>query len=265
MDTFVGLDLGKLKDYTAAAIIRRSLAVNSATGFPERSSLGRPCYRFDVAAIRRYALGTSYTAIVAHIVAQLRRPELGPSVKLVIDGTGCGVAVCEMFRRALVPYAARIEDHSVTITSGRVVTVVGQRMWNVAKIQPVGAIREALESHRLKMPAGLEHADLLKRELMDFQVTITDSANETFSAREGAHDDLVLAVALPVWLASHVTQEMDTMSVGSVVLPRESVAVASEVETIEAAEQAAVLAEKKAEKKRKDREFWDLDNPIWWA
>src|SRR5208283_933986 len=99
----------------------------------------------------------------------------------------------------------------------------------------------------------------------DFQVKITDSANETFSAREGAHDDLVLAVALPVWLASHVTQEMDTKSVGVVMRPRESEAVASEVEVIEAAEAAAVLAEKKAEKKQKDREFWSLDNPIWWA
>ena len=263
MDTFVGLDLGKLTDYTAAAVIRRSLAIDVKTGFPERSSLGRPCYRFDIAAIRRYPLGTSYTSIVAHIVAQLQRPELGPSVRLVIDGTGCGVAVCEMFRRALVPHSGRIADHSVTITAGRVVSIVGQRMWNVAKIQLVGAIREALESGRLKVPVGLEHADLLKRELQDFQVKITDSANEVFSAREGAHDDLVLAVALPVWLAGHVTQEMNVS--GVVMRPRESVAVASELQVIEAAEQAAAVAEKVAEKKAKHREWMSLDNPAWWG
>src|SRR5262249_55869194 len=65
----------------------------------------------------------------------------------------------------------------------------------------VAAVRAALESRTLKVANGVQHADVLKRELLDFRVRVTAAANETFSAREGTHDDLVLAVALPVWLS----------------------------------------------------------------
>ena len=40
------------------------------------------------------------------------------------------------------------------------------------------------------------------KELQNFQVKITLSANETFGSwREGIHDDLVLAVSLAAWWA----------------------------------------------------------------
>src|SRR4051812_11139888 len=47
---------------------------------------------------------------------------------------------------------------------------------------------------------GLPEAGALLRELADFCVTLAAKANETFGAgSRGAHDDLVLAVALAVW------------------------------------------------------------------
>jgi len=42
----------------------------------------------------------------------------------------------------------------------------------------------------------------LKLELEDFRATVTDSGRWTFGARSGAHDDLVLALALALWRAS---------------------------------------------------------------
>jgi hypothetical protein len=207
MDTFIGLDLGQLKDHTAAAVVRRSLAIDDR-GFPGRDSRGRLLYRFDVSAIRRYPLGTSYTSIVDHVVAQVRRPEMGRRPRLVVDGTGVGVAVVEMFRSALKPFGESVECYAVTITAGHAVTWTHRFNAHVAKIQLVGCIRAALESGRLKAPPGLEHAETLRRELQDFQIKVTDSAHETFSAREGAHDDLVLAVALPIWLSGVPRLEM---------------------------------------------------------
>lgn len=246
MDTLIGLDLGQLVDFTAAAVIRRSLAIDPRGGLPERDHRGRPCYRFDVAALKRYPLGTSYTSVVAHVVEQLRRPEMGRRPRLVIDGTGVGVAVVEMFRRALRPYADRIECHAITITSGRAWSVVGPNTYHVAKIEIVGAIREALESGRLKLPKGLPDGDLLKRELQDFKVKITDSANETFNAREGAHDDIVLATALPIWLAGLPRHEMRTEDLGGRPSNRGRVheAIAREAELIEIEEAEALARER---------------------
>lgn len=40
---------------------------------------------------------------------------------------------------------------------------------------------------------------MLLRELQDFRVRFSDAGNATFNAREGAHDDLVLVLALAVF------------------------------------------------------------------
>ena len=45
------------------------------------------------------------------------------------------------------------------------------------------------------------------RELTTFQVKITPAANEVFGAwRQGAHDDLVLAVAIAIWQAERALE-----------------------------------------------------------
>jgi hypothetical protein len=36
-----------------------------------------------------------------------------------------------------------------------------------------------------------------------FEVKITPAAHETFNARQGQHDDLVLALACALWFAMH--------------------------------------------------------------
>lgn len=51
----------------------------------------------------------------------------------------------------------------------------------------------------MKIAARLPDAAVLARELQDFRVRFTESGNATFNAREGAHDDLVLALALAVF------------------------------------------------------------------
>lgn len=273
MDTFIGLDLGQLVDYTAAVVVRRSLAIDPGTGHPERDSRGRLHYRFDVSAIRRYPLGTSYTDIVRHVVGQLGRPELGRRPRLVIDGTGVGVAVVEMFRSALKPLADSVECYAVTITAGRAVTPIHRYEWHVAKIQLCGAIRAALESGRLKVPKELDSADVLRRELQDFKSKLTDAGNETFSAREGAHDDLVLATALPVWLAGLPFLEMAADDDDEWLRSRERDALSREAREIEEAEAEAlarergiVTAKMKAEREELDRlAREDINNPIFWG
>ena len=50
------------------------------------------------------------------------------------------------------------------------------------------------------MAPDLPETQTLVRELAEFQVKFTPAANEVFGVwREGAHDDLVLAVAVAAW------------------------------------------------------------------
>lgn len=63
----------------------------------------------------------------------------------------------------------------------------------------VSKLQALLHAGQLKIPRAMPEAAVLVRELQDFRVRYTDAGNATFNAREGAHDDLVLALALAVF------------------------------------------------------------------
>ncbi|WDS36083.1 hypothetical protein [Pseudoxanthomonas sp.] len=56
-----------------------------------------------------------------------------------------------------------------------------------------------LHSGDLRIPRALPDAAVLTRELQEFRVKYTEAGNATFNAREGEHDDLVLALAIAVF------------------------------------------------------------------
>jgi hypothetical protein len=197
----IGLDLGQMQSFAAAAVLR-STTVNGPDGQPLRTSAGGMIRRFDVMALKRYRLGTSFSAIVEHIAAQARRRELhadGPP-RICVDKTGCGAAVLETLRTA-IKTSPTIECWGIVITAGKAVTRPGPHEVHVAKTELAGAIRQVLEDGRLRVPPQLEFAEALRRELQGFTVRVTAAANETFSAAEGKWDDLVIAAALPIWLS----------------------------------------------------------------
>ena len=55
-----------------------------------------------------------------------------------------------------------------------------------------------LRDDELRIAASMPDAPVLLRELQNFRARFTQSGNATLNAREGAHDDLVLALALAV-------------------------------------------------------------------
>jgi hypothetical protein len=95
----------------------------------------------------------------------------------------------------------------VTITSGN--ADFRRERWHkhggpwafyVAKLHIIGSVQAALSSGRLKIAPRLAFAEVLRKELLGYRVKLTAAANETFEAREGTHDDLLLATAIAVWL-----------------------------------------------------------------
>lgn len=178
-DFIAGLDLGQAQDFTALVIAERHWEAGGC--------------RYEVRHLQRWPLGTGYPAIVAEVTALMRRQPLWPSAPLIVDQTGVGRAVVDMFRllgRRLIP---------VTITAGQEAAETPDG-WKTPKRDLVGVVQVLLQQQRLKVADALPEADLLVKELLGFQVKITDAANDVYGAwREGAHDDLVLALALAAW------------------------------------------------------------------
>ena len=180
---YVGLDLGQAQDFTGLAIVERIAAPAG----------GREAVH-HVRHLERFPLRTPYTAVVTGVSRLLSAPPLRGACRLVVDATGVGAAVVDLLA------AARLAPVPVTITGGDVASRDDRGGWRVPKRDLVAVLLVLLQGGRLKIARELPEAETLQRELLGFQVKITASAHDTYGAwREGAHDDLVLAVALACW------------------------------------------------------------------
>ena len=179
-----GLDLGQAQDYTALAVAHQTL----------RPGEPRPLLVYAFRHLQRWPLGTSYPQIVADVKAKLAKV---PGAELVVDATGCGRAVLDMFRYGDL----RASVVPVTITGGSEVTRADHGGYHVPKRDLVSAVQATLQTKRLKIAAALPETITLTRELQAFRVKVNiATGHESFEAwRERDHDDLVLAVALAVW------------------------------------------------------------------
>lgn len=151
--------------------------------------------RYEMQHQERLPIGMAYPQQVDRIeTLLLRSPLLDPAPALLIDYTGVGRPVFDMFgqRRAL-----RFVQ-GVLITGGREITKI-QNGGTVPKSELVSRVQALLHAKLLRIAASLPDAAVLARELQDFRVRFTEAGNATFSAREGQHDDLVLALALAVF------------------------------------------------------------------
>ncbi len=210
VDYFVGLDLGKVADFTALAVLERRHPPPPGRDEPRPKTPPKP--RHVVSLLRRWPRGTSYPDIVrdvgellvtAHPITQVK-PLL--NCVLGVDETGVGKAIVDMLREAKLPCSL----HPVLITGGHEVTRV-EGVWHAAKKELVSTLQVLLQGSRLEV-AAVPGAEVLRQELLSFRVKITTTGNESFEAwREKDHDDLVLAVAISAFLASRLPRQANTV------------------------------------------------------
>jgi hypothetical protein len=175
----VGLDLGQVQDYTAVAVVQRSAARDGVVQVPH---------------LERFPLGTSYPTIVTRMTQLLATPPLRDQASLVVGATGVGTAVLDLLSQA------KLSPIAITITGGDKVHREAKNRYSIPKRELAGCLQIALQTGRLKIARALPEAEVLVKELLAFQVKITSTAHDTYGAwREGAHDDLVLALALATW------------------------------------------------------------------
>jgi hypothetical protein len=148
---------------------------------------------FQVGHLERVPLGTTYPAVVLHVGRLLAR--LPEGTELCVDYTGVGRPVFDLFRYS------RTSLIGVLITSG-VTEATIDGIAHVPKLVLVSRLQALLHEGRLKIQKDLPEAKNLVSELMDFRVQYTAAGHLTFNAREGKHDDLVLALAIACYRAA---------------------------------------------------------------
>jgi hypothetical protein len=211
-----GLDLGKLSDPTALALLEWTEAPPAPpmrwhhTGQKvEPRAVGMPGPVYACRTLKRWPIGTAYMEVVAGVAKFCAQPLFTNTPPLlVVDATGVGEPVAEQvlvkLREDRIPCFVRL----VTITAGNAVTLASDGRWHVSKKQLASCLQVLLGQRRLQVAPDLAEAKTLARELGTFQVKITAAGNESFEAwRERDHDDLVLAVALAAWAAESLDPE----------------------------------------------------------
>ena len=213
---YVGVDLGQAQDYTAITVLQRKEIVE-----PQNCSLSEydPGLQmsafivdtYELRHLERPAIGTSYLEIVKRITRVMHAPELTDNAILLVDATGCGRPVVDMLKgEGLQPLIA------ITITGGNSASQSAEG-FNVPKTELVSVLQLYLQSGRLKIAAALPDANTLKDEILNFRVKVSlKDGEETFGAwREGIHDDMVLATAIPLWYASRYSAKRPLNDLGA--------------------------------------------------
>jgi hypothetical protein len=202
----VGVDLGQASDPTAIAVLEHVRGVLDPNSEIERhtgtDSLPQtPAERVNVRHLQRLPLGLAYPTQVQAVKDLLARPPLNGDGRtlpatLVIDSTGVGRAVADVFSEA------GLRHQAVTITTGSDVASAGRDRWHVSKTHLISVVDAMLHVGTLRFAAALSEAGAMKDELRDFRRKLSDAGRATYAARTGAHDDLVLAVAIACWWIS---------------------------------------------------------------
>jgi hypothetical protein len=204
----VGADLGQAADPTALCVIEHCTGVTDSGSDFERhtnmsADLQTKAERFRVVHLERLPLQTPYGGVVQHVRDLMGRPPLCAdenhrSAELVIDAGGVGRGVADMF------VDAGLKPICVTIVGGLETKWAGSTRWNVAKHVLITNLDALLhhDKHPLRFSIHLTESSALADELRDFERSVGSAGRQTYSARSGKHDDLVLCISLAAWWAS---------------------------------------------------------------
>jgi hypothetical protein len=153
--------------------------------------------------LKRWELRTPYTSIVADVVRLMTGNVLGGPAKLIIDATGVGRAVVDMFRAALPRHYNHGALIAVTITGGASEGFdSGSGNYSCPKKNLVAVLQSFFGAKCLRIAQTLPLAAALRREMENFSIKTTELGGTTFEAwRAKEHDDLVLATSLACWSA----------------------------------------------------------------
>ncbi len=203
---FLGLDLGQDRDFSALVVCERVW----------RAELGPDVYEHHIRFAKRYPHQTLYPDVAADAVENflhneklfVRDLERGTCPGgyrerplLVIDAGGPGKAVRdELIRRGDV---GRPEFVALVLTGGLTESRGKGGARNVPKSRLLEQLKVDAEFGQVKISAGLELLDVLRKEFANIRPKIRPDAKALSyeEIRESVHDDLVIAASMAHWAA----------------------------------------------------------------
>jgi hypothetical protein len=187
---FVGLDLGRPSEPTALAVLGRPTVTRD---HPPQS---RPGYLLR--HLHRFPPGTPYPQVLTEVRKLLQSSPLAGQTWLLADYTGAGWPVQMLIAQGLQT-TVTCSYSPVMLTAGGTGVPAGRGGLAVPKADLVGTLQVLLQTRRLQIANQLEEAATLTRELAAYRPKAKLEPTDAIAWREGAHDDLVLAVGLAAW------------------------------------------------------------------
>jgi len=208
----MGVDLGQSKDPSAVCVIEFCEGVDDHGSPYERHTnqttalgLQKKAERWRCVHLESLPLNKKYGDVVRYVAGLLATPQLKADVdenrsacELVIDAGGVGRGVAEMFKDA------GLDPICVTLTGGMETNAKGGNKFNVAKHDAVTLLDARIHHDRFPLifSKQLTELEAFLQEIADFKRDVTGAGRAVYEAREGKHDDRIIACALAVWVLS---------------------------------------------------------------
>lgn len=206
-------DVGSSRDHAAGILLHRHRYFQDGAAYTGRGKVGinkNVVHEKHIVYASRLPLQTGYSEIEDDIEALMNEPDLAGNCHLVVDrGEAGGPVIESLGLRGLLPIGIRAtngnEPSLFTHGNG----------WNVPKRDLVQAVKIELTHNRLMAVPGIDHEKQINHELLHFRQFINKrTGNDSYEAlRESDHDDLVMAIAMAVWVSRKVwpltTQDHD--------------------------------------------------------
>ena len=191
-----GVDVGKRHDPSALAIVeRRQLMAPDGRHSNRPIENGDPVYH--VVHAQRFPLHEPYPLQGQRLARLLSSREELAGCEVLIDRTGVGDGVIDQWKRDIP------EIRPIVLTAGREVVRAGREL-HISKSVLIQELQGHLHYQTIKVPKDLPEAEAIAREAADFEVHYSASGALQWNAKSGAHDDLIVAIALALFGASHV-------------------------------------------------------------
>lgn len=183
----LSIDLGRFQDYSALHLIR-VVPVRRIN----KDNAGEIFAYNNYHVIYQARTTEPYTSLVSKVDQVLSQDRIRNLTAVIVDGTGVGTAVVEMFKYNPI----------VVMMHGGDTLSIRQDPpgYSVPKRDIVAAMQVVFQTGRIKIAKNLPYNEQLAKELQNFLMTTSAAGNDLYAnLKDSIHDDMVISLGLGLW------------------------------------------------------------------